>query len=277
MSAWKWMIQLPCFLLQLECVRLTDVCPDSDSFCPNWRCLMVAGTVTLHAELPPGSPNLLLLRALVGSPILQAPAQQVLDVSRDKPPLLPKLVVCPHWCACKFGILGDKKLESLLVAVSCCCLLGAGSSSPGVTGASPALKWVLGVYRLPGWKQLLGLSCTFTRVNAGGSALEIWEKLKAEERLNSLCTNIYDLTQLRLCPFMRCEGGLFCLSCRNCGHSHSEVTVTDTAAEPHWQRLGFNFWHWVSAPKSCCFVSVHSSAMGKPLRKEASLPYCCNS
>lgn len=65
-------------------------------FSPNWRCLMVAGTVTLDAELPPGSPNLLLLRALTGSPILQAPAQQVLDVSRDKPPLLPKLVVCPH-------------------------------------------------------------------------------------------------------------------------------------------------------------------------------------
>lgn len=82
------MIQLLCFLLQLKCARLTDVCPDSDSFSPNWRCLMVAGTVTLHAELPPGSPNPLLLRALAGSPILQAPAQQVLDVSRDKPPLL---------------------------------------------------------------------------------------------------------------------------------------------------------------------------------------------
>lgn len=57
---------------------------------------MVAGTVTMDAELPPGSPNLLLLRALTGSPILQAPAEQVLDVSRDKSLLLLKLVVCPH-------------------------------------------------------------------------------------------------------------------------------------------------------------------------------------
>lgn len=48
---------------------------------------MVAGTVTLCAELPP-STSLLLLRGLAGSPILQKPAQQVLDVSRDKPPLL---------------------------------------------------------------------------------------------------------------------------------------------------------------------------------------------
>lgn len=90
------MIQLPCFLLQLKCVELTDVCPDSDSFSPNWRCLVVAGTVALHAELPPGSPSLLLLWALAGSTILQAPAQLVLDVSRDKPPLLLKLMVCPH-------------------------------------------------------------------------------------------------------------------------------------------------------------------------------------
>ncbi|KAL2300730.1 hypothetical protein Nmel_013617 [Mimus melanotis] len=81
---------------ELKCVELTDVCPDSDSFSPNWRCLMVAGTVSLHAELPPGSPNLLLLWALSGSPILQAPAQQVLDVSRNKLPLLLKLMVCPH-------------------------------------------------------------------------------------------------------------------------------------------------------------------------------------
>lgn len=169
---------------------------------------MVAGTVTLHAELPPGSPNLLLLRALVGSPILHAPARQVLDVSTDKPPLLPKLVVCPHWCAWKFGILGDKKLESLLVAVSCCCLLGAGSFSLGMTGASPA--WVCWAPWSESWVFTdclveSTLSCTFTRVSAGGSALEIWEKLKAEERLNSLslCTNIYNLTQPWLCPFMR--------------------------------------------------------------------------
>lgn len=133
---------------------------------------------------------------------------------------------------------GGKNWESLLVAefaAAVCWELAAPPRELSCLGVLGSLKRVLSVYRLPGWKYLLGLSCTFTRANSGESeiALEIWEKLKAEERLDSLSlyTDIYDLTQLRLCPFMRCgEGGFFCLRDRNCGHS--DTVVTGTAAEP---------------------------------------------
>lgn len=232
---------------------------------------MVAGTVTLHAELPPGSPNLLLLRALVGSPILHAPARQVLDVSTDKPPLLPKLVVCPHWCACKFGILEDKKLESLLVAVSCCCLLGAWQLLPGddrgfsCLGVLGSLKWVLGVYRLPGWKQLelhfhQGKCWWVCLRNMGEveSRREAEQFVSVHKHLQPDATMALSFYEMWLTVTLRSQ------------------TVTDTAAEPlfHWQRLGFSFWHWVSAPKSCCFVSVHSSVMEKPLRKGKEVSSC---
>lgn len=56
----------------------------------------------------------------------------------------PKHEVCPHWCGCEFGILEkNERVPSVVVAVSCCCscgILGAGGSSQGWGGASPA--WV---------------------------------------------------------------------------------------------------------------------------------------
>lgn len=84
---------------------------------------MVAGTVTLCAELPP-STSLLLLRGLAGSPILQKPAQQVLDVSRDKPPLLQQNAGSAHTdVAANLASWGEKpkRVPILFVAVSCCC------------------------------------------------------------------------------------------------------------------------------------------------------------
>lgn len=55
-----------------------------------------------------------------------------------------KREVCPHWCGCEFGILEkNERVPSMVVTVSCCCscgILGAGSSSQGWGGASPA--WV---------------------------------------------------------------------------------------------------------------------------------------
>lgn len=87
--------------------------------------------------------------------------------------------------------------------VSCCCSCwglvtpprGEGASASGALGA---LKQVLGVSRLSDWKHLLGWSCSSSsraRENAGGFVLEMREKLRAEEKANSLScyTNIYDL------------------------------------------------------------------------------------
>lgn len=144
------MAQLLCCLLRLKCARLTDVCRDSHSFFPKLqpqqRCLMVAGTVTLRAELPP-SPSPL---AAQGSHWQPHPAQQLLDVSRDKPPLLHQNSVSAHTdVATNLACQGGKTRESQPACgrVSCCCscwMLGSGSSSWGKVGASPArVSWAL--------------------------------------------------------------------------------------------------------------------------------------
>lgn len=108
-----------------------------------------------------------------------------------------KLMVCPYWCACKFGILGEKNWRAclwqsflMLFAGSWQLLPGGdrGFSCPGVLGS---LKWVLGVYRLPGWKHLLGLSCSFTRANAGVCLRSMGEVESRREVEICLCTQTF--------------------------------------------------------------------------------------
>lgn len=94
---------------------------------------MVAGTVTLCAELPP-STSLLLLRGLAGSPILQKPAQLVLGVSRDKPPLLQQNSGFAHTgVAANLASWGEKtkSLHPVCGSFLLLFLLRAGSSSQG--------------------------------------------------------------------------------------------------------------------------------------------------
>lgn len=139
------MTQLLCFLPQLKGVRLADVCPDSDGFSlnsqPQQRCLMVAGTVTLCAELPP-STSLLLLKRLAGSPVLQKPAQQVLDVSRDKAPLLQQSSGSAHTdVAANLASWGGKNQESPSCLWQFPAAVPAGSwqLAPGVRGLVPSV------------------------------------------------------------------------------------------------------------------------------------------
>lgn len=184
-----------------------------------------------------------------------------------------KLMVCPYWCACKFGILGEKTREPACGRVSWCCLLGAGNSSLGVTGASPVrVCWAPWSGSWVFTDCLVENTCwAWAVVSPGqmlGSALGVWEKLKAEERLKFVSVHKHlrpDATTALSFYEMWWRGVLL-----PAWQELWSQTVTDTAAEPlfHWQRLVFNFWHWISAPKSCCFVSVHSSAMGEPLRKK---------
>ena len=193
------MIQLLCFLLQLKCARLTDVCPDSDRFFPNYS---HSRDVSWWLALSPCMLSWAHVRCCSGNS-LAAPFRRCL-LSRS----LTSAETSHHWHRNSGSAHTDvganlvswgKKWESAACLWQSFLLLflldaGAGGSSWGEGGCSclgvlGSLKWVLGVYRLSDWKHPLGLSCSVsssTRENAGGPVLEIREKLRAEERLNSL-------------------------------------------------------------------------------------------
>lgn len=216
MSVWKTDDTITVFLAAVEMCKADRCLPWQWQFFPKlqpWqRCLMVAGTVTLHAELPPSLPTAQ-VRCCSGdslaAPSCRRPLSRSLTSAETSHRSYTETRGLPTLMWLHIAHLGEKntRVPSLLVtefsaAVPAGCWgLAApprgegGFSCPGVLGS---LKWVLGVYRLSDWKHLLGLSCSFsssTRENAGESLLEIREKLRAEERVNSLSsyTNIYDL------------------------------------------------------------------------------------
>lgn len=102
-SVWKIDDTITVQLAAVEMYKADRCLPWQWQFFPKlqpWqRCLMVVGTVTpvcWAASQPASSPTPLLLRGLAGNPILQVPAQQVLDVSRDKPLLLHRNMRSAH-------------------------------------------------------------------------------------------------------------------------------------------------------------------------------------
>lgn len=199
---------------------------------------------------------------------------------RQATTLAAELGVCPHWCGCQFSILGGKTQESphpVCGSFLLLFLLGAGSSSQGWGGFCPVCwaLWVLGVYRLTentcrGWA---AASPLVPRENDGGNKGEVEGRREGEQfvflhkHLWLVCSSCFVL----LWDVVK-RGILLPSWQRSCGHGWWQMLLLT-----HWQRLVLNFWHWLSAPKSCCFVSVHSSVMGKPLRKGKEVSSCTDS
>lgn len=138
-SVWKIDDTIPLRLTAVEMCKADRCLLWQWQFFPNvqpWqRCLVVAGAVTLHAELPPSLPTAQVHPADACS---AGPWRQ----QRKATALTWKLGVCPHWCGCEIWHLGGKKNERpqpVCGRVSCWGLV----APPRGEGASAWVHWVL--------------------------------------------------------------------------------------------------------------------------------------
>lgn len=137
------MIQLLCSLLQLKCARLTDVCPDSDSFFPNYS---RGRDVSWWLALSPCVPSCLPACPQPKSAAAQGLSRSLTSAETSHHSYTAiRGVPTPMWL--RIWHLGGKNesLTSLLVAEFLAAVPpGCWWLLPGARGASPArVRWAL--------------------------------------------------------------------------------------------------------------------------------------